>query len=177
MKARPTILFLLAVIPALRSAPSASRVDGKNLRIEFDRLLHSRVVATLSRSETAIGPFVPSESIRVAGADIQDFTFQSQKRETVRDSLGTGRRFILTGEAQSLRKTVVLDVYDEFPRMIFFQVQYTNTGKSDLTVEGWANNQYAFAAGPSKGGVSFWSFQSGSYQNRPLWILPLQPGF
>jgi alpha-galactosidase len=178
MMTKPAILMVAAFLtPALRSAPATHKVEGKSIEVEFDSSLHSRVIAALGGTETVIGPFVASESIRVAGADVQNFAFRNQKRDTVRDSLGTGRRFLLSGEAQALRKTVTLDVYDEFPRMIFFQVQYTNIGKSDLTVEGWSNNQYAFTAGPSKGGVPFWSFESGSYQARPNWVLPLQPGF
>ena len=170
-------ILLLLLSPALNSAPSPPRVDGKNLRIEFDQSLHSRVVATLGGQQIPIGPFVPSESIRVGGKDIEDFAFSEQKREAVRDQLGSGRRFLISGKAPSLRKTVIITVYDEFPRTIFFEVQYTNTGNSDVTVEGWTNNRYSFSAGPSRGDVSFWSFEPGSYQNRPDWVLPLKAGF
>jgi alpha-galactosidase len=39
-------------------------------------------------------------------------------------------------------------VYDEFPGMAFFEVQYTNIGKSDLSVDGWTNHSYALTAPP-----------------------------
>ena len=53
----------------------------------------------------------------------------------MRDLLGSGSRFVLTGTAASLKKTVTVTVYDQFPRMAFFDVAYTNTGGSDLAVE------------------------------------------
>jgi alpha-galactosidase len=43
-------------------------------------------------------------------------------------------------------------------------------------VNGWTNQHYhqasTLAAEPS-----FWSYQSGSYEKRPDWVLPLKPGF
>jgi alpha-galactosidase len=168
---------LLLASASLQSAPSQLRVDGKNVRLEFDRSVHSRVVAILGGKEIPIGPFTPSESIRVGGKNIAEFAFSGQKREAFRDHLGSGRRFLISGTAASLRKTVMATVYDEFPRMIFLEVQYTNTGNSALAVEGWANHQYSVAAGASRDNVSFWSLNPGSYQNRPVWVLPLKAGF
>jgi alpha-galactosidase len=170
------VLFLLGS-SGLGSAASPPRVEARNLRIEFDESLHSRVVATLGGRVIAIGPFAASESIRVGGKSIGEFTFSGQKRETVRDTLGSGRRWIVSGSAPGLRKTVLATVYDEFPGMIFFQVEYTNTGNAELAVEGWTNNQYSVSAGPSRGEVLFWSYQSGSYSKRPDWVLPLKAGF
>ena len=162
--------------PALNSA-APPLVSGKNLRIEFDQSLHSRVVAMLGAQETPMGPLVASESIRIGGKDVEDFTFTDVKQESVRDKLGAGKRYRISGTAPSLRKTVVLTVYDDFPRTIFYEVEYTNTGTSELSVEGWTNNRYSLAAGPSRNGTSFWSFEPGSYENRPVWILSLKAGF
>jgi alpha-galactosidase len=152
-------------------------VDGKNLRLEFDASLHSRVVATVGGKEIPLGPFAASESIRIGGKNIEDFAFSGQKREAVRDPLGAGRRFLISGTAAGLRKTVMATVYDEFPWMIFVEVQYSNTGDSELAVEGWTNHQYLVSAGEPKGETAFWSFNPGSYQNRPVWVLPVKAGF
>ena len=171
--------FLAALIlmgwPAY--AADSLRVDGGNIRIEFDSSMHSRVVALLGEHEIPIGDFTASEFIRTAGSDVKDFAIQSHKREPVRDQLGSGFRTIITGTAASLKKAVTVTVYDAYPRMAFFDVEYTNTGAADLPVAGWTNQSYAFGAAQSTIQPAFWSYQSGSYENRPDWVLPLKPGF
>ncbi len=158
-------------------AAEAALVQGKNIRIEFDGAMHSRVVALLGRQERIVGEFTPSESIRVSGGEIKDFTLQKQTREPIRDRLGAGFRTVITGTASSLKKTVIVTVYDRFPSMAFFDVEYTNTGSADLPVNSWTNQHYSISASASAAQPAFWSFQSGSYENRPDWVLPLKPGF
>jgi len=168
---------VILVTALLATALAPVRVDGKNIRIEFNASLHSRVVARLDGREIAIGDFTPSEFVVIAGNAVQDFALRNQRQTAVRDQLGSGRRFLLTGTAPSLQKTVAVTVYDEFPRLAFFEVQYTNTGKSDLPVGGWTSHRYSIAAGPAAAEPAFWSYQSGSYRNRPDWVLPLKVKF
>ena len=61
--------------------------------------------------------------------------------------------------------------------MAFFDVQYTNTGRTELAVKGWTNNAYTINAQPGQGQPPFWSYQSGSYEKRPNWVLPLHANF
>jgi hypothetical protein len=44
---------------------SIVQVQGNGLRLEFDRQMHSRVVATLGGEKT-LGPFAESESLRTS---------------------------------------------------------------------------------------------------------------
>jgi alpha-galactosidase len=173
---RPTIV-LLALMVAPGFAVEGVRVEGKNIRIQFDDTMHSRVVALLGGQERPAGDFTSSESIRVSGTDVQAFSLQRGTREPVLDRLGTGFRTVITGTASSLKKTVIVTVYDRFPRMVFFDVEYTNTGTSDLRVNGWTNQHYSISASTSAAEPSFWSYQSGSYEKRPDWVLQLKPGF
>jgi alpha-galactosidase len=175
---------LLAVVSSLGlwvSAPGLmqgqTRAEGKSIRIEFDSSLHSRVVAKLGGKEIIIGPFAPSEFVTSAKGEVRDFRLTGQKAEAVQDEFGRGRRFLITGAAASLRKTVAVTVYDEFPRLAFFDVQYTNTGSAEVQVKAWTNNRYSIAAGQPAGEPAFWSYQSGSYPKRPDWVLPLKPQF
>ncbi len=168
-------LALFALLAAALPAQTVARVDGKALRIEFDRLLHSRVVFLSAGRTLELGPSAPSEWLTTRGAEVRDFRFRRQNTRPVRDQLGAGRRFEITGEAPGLRKTLAVTVYDEFPNAAFFDVSYTNTGKSDLQVEGWTSHRYTLNA--AGGEPPFWSYQSGSYRNRPDWVLPLKPGF
>src|SRR5690242_12477967 len=173
---RPTIV-LLALIGAPGFAAEPVRVQGKNIHIEFDGTMHSRVIAVLGGQERPVGDFTASESLRVSGNKIQDFALQKQTREPIRDLLGAGFRTVITGTASALKKTVAVTVYDRFPRMAFFDVEYTNTGSSDLAVSGWTNQHYSISASAPAAQPAFWSYQSGSYEKRPDWVLPLKPGF
>jgi hypothetical protein len=108
--------------------------------------MHSRVVALLGEHESPIGDFTASEFIRAAGSDVKDFSLGSHQRGPIRDRLGSGFRTVITGTAPSLKKVVTVTVYDAFPRMAFFDVEYTNTGTADLSVTGWTNQSYAISA-------------------------------
>jgi alpha-galactosidase len=162
-------LFLIAALATAQvgSAQVATSVEGKNIRIEFDKALHSRVVALFDGHEYVIGDFAPSETIQVAGVDTKDFTIEGRKG-------GSDHR--IRGAAGPLRKEVAITVDPAFPRVAFFAVSYANTGATDLQITGWTNHHYEIAAAGS-GQPAFWSYQSGSYEKRPDWVLPLKAGF
>ena len=171
------MIVALAWMATQGFAAESVRVEGKSIRVEFDAAMHSRVVAVLGGHERVVGEFAPSESIRVSGNEIEDFALQKQAREPIRDRLGAGFRTTLTGTALSLTKTVIVTVYEKFPAMAFFDVEYANTGTSDLSVNGWTNQHYSISSSAAAVQTVFWSYQSGSYEKRPDWVLPLKAGF
>ncbi len=162
--------------PAQGAAPAA-RVEGRNIVIEFDRQLQSRVTARFGGKQTVLGEFRPSEYLRAGGRDIHEFALRGVRRRAVRDQLGAGRQVILTGDAPGLRKVVRATVYDEFPRLVIFEVEYTNTGSAELAVESWTSHHYWISSGEQAAEPPFWSYQPGSYSKRPDWVLPLRAGF
>ena len=179
----PTAIYVLcagAVLlswSVLRAASSPVKVDGKEIRLEFDSTLHSHVIARFDGKEIALGPFEASETVTIDGVELRDFALEGSKQQSVRDELGAGREVSVTGTAGQVRKTVLATVYDAFPRMIFLKVRYTNQGKAEMKVAGWTNNRYSIAAEAGAADPAFWSYQSGSYQRRPDWVLPLKVGF
>ena len=76
-----------------------------------------------------------------------------------------------------LRKNISVIIYDEFPNLAVFDVSYTNIGKSQLKILEWSNNAYTIDAQRGSTQVPFWSFQTGSYERRPNWLVPLRTGF
>lgn len=159
-----------------------SQIQGANLRIEFDRSLRSRVIARFDGKETVMGHFAPSESVLKADKTVSEFTLTSQTHEPVKDVFGAGERLTVTGKSGTLTKAVAVTMYDDFPAMAFFDVQYTNTGTTKLALKGWTNNAYTLnaqgvTAGSPGGAPAFWSYQSGSYEKRPNWIVPLHASF
>lgn len=169
--------------PANATAPVASlpagdlQIQSRNLRIEFDRNLRSRVVARLDGKEVVLGPFTASETAQGAKRKWRDFPLISQQRDRIHDSFGDGERLTLSGKAGPLSKTVAVTIYDGFPTFAVFDVEYTNHGDSDLRMEGWSNNAYTIESQTASAAPAFWSYQSGSYEKRPNWVLPLKPGF
>ncbi len=145
--------------------------------MEFDHDLRSRVIARFDNKEIALGPFSVSESVATTGKTYSYFRLISEKRDRVSDRMGAGQRLTVTGQAGNLSKTVAVTVYDNFPAMAFFDVQYTNAGGMNLAVTKWINNAYTINAQPNQGAPAFWSYQSGSYEKRPNWVVPLKPQF
>jgi alpha-galactosidase len=168
------LLFAAAV--SAHAAPKV-RIESSNIRVEFDSVLHSRVVAKFEGKETPLGGFGPAEYVTAGNSDVQDFTPTSHKQENISEKQGHGRRLSFSGVADGLQKTVVVTIYDENPRMALFQVRYTNRAHEALHIAGWTNHSYSIDARPGDGEPAFWSFQSGSYKNRPDWVLPLKAGF
>ena len=170
-------LCSMLLVPALvRAASPAVSIESKNIRVEFDSVMHSRIVAKFDGRTTPAGDFGPSEFLTSAASTIQDFKLSGHKQENVRDALGHGHRLSITGVSGGLQKTVVVTVYDEMPRMAFFQVHYLNQSDEALKVSGWTNNRYSITAAGADD-PAFWSYQSGSYRNRPDWVMPLKVNF
>ena len=171
--------MLSSLLTAQTAAPAAVKAEiaGKNLRVEFDRMLRSRVVARFDNRETRLGPFAASESVTTTGKTLKQFTFSSQNTERVNDSIGAGQKLIVVGKAGNLTKTVAVTIYDKFPAMAFFDVQYTNSGPAKISITKWSNNAYTVNAQSKAGIPAFWSYQSGSYEKRPNWVVPLKVNF
>jgi alpha-galactosidase len=160
-------------------APAAvASVSGGSIRVEFDARLWTRIVAVMDGKEMPLGPFLASERIVVAGRELTDFAVAHHDEQSVEDPLGSGRRLTVVGRTGAgLEKTVAVSVYDSFPRTAFFQVRYANEGTGELAVQGWTNNQHAILAARPPTRPAFWSYQGGSYEKRPDWVLPLARGF
>ncbi|MGP8141071.1 MAG: glycoside hydrolase family 36 protein [Terriglobales bacterium] len=167
-----------------RNAPTVAHnssadleIHSSVLRIEFDHNLHSRVVALFGPSPKVLGRFSASETVTGAGRTWSDFALSASQREHVSDAFGAGERLTLTGKAGDLRKEISVTIYSDFPSIAIFDVTYKNEGSTRLAIRGWANNQYVLSSVHGARGPAFWSYQSGSYEKRPNWVLPLRAGF
>lgn len=159
------------------STSVAVRVTGKNLRIDFDRNLHSQVIALIDGKIQPAGPLAPSDYLLVGKVQLADFHYASDSSYTVNDEFGAGTRTDIRGYSGQLVKTVSITAYDDFPGVLLVENTYGNTGEEPFAIEGWVNSGYRLSAGEQREGVSFWSFQSGSYEDRHDWVLPLNKGF
>ena len=83
----------------------------------------------------------------------------------------------MLGKSGDLGKTVSVAIYADFPSIAVFDVEYTNQGTTPFKIRGWTNHQYSLTSLPAARGPAFWSYQSGSYEKRPNWVVPLRAGF
>lgn len=186
-KSLSSLLLFAALMPVGRSSArpdqlvayraGLAEIQTPNLRIEFDKNMRSRVIARVGGKDIPMGGFSASETVKGTERSWDDFAMVSQTHERVTDIYGTGEKLTLAGTSGVLRKNLSVTIYDEFPNLAIFLVNYTNTGHSPLKILEWNNNNYTIDAPPSLADVPFWSFQSGSYERRPNWIVPLKTGF
>jgi alpha-galactosidase len=153
------------------------QIQSSVLRITFDHNLHSQVVALFGPNPAPLTSLAASEIVAGSGRTWNDFALISSHREQVSDAFGTGERLSLTGKSGDLRKSISVTIYPDFPSIAVFDVAYSNEGATPLTIRGWTNNQYLLTTLATSKTPEFWSYQSGSYEKRPNWVLPLRPGF
>jgi alpha-galactosidase len=179
MKTFCSIVILASLCMGQSPSRSAAmpQIQSPSLRIEFDNNMRSRVTARFNGKDVPLGPFSASETVHGNAHLWNNFALESQKQEHISDNYGGGEKLTLTGTSSGLRKNLSVIIYDDFPNLAVFDVSYTNTGKSQLKVLEWNNNSYTIDAQHGTAKIPFWSFQSGSYERRPNWLVPLHTGF
>ncbi len=173
------IVFIFCFCSALQAQNAvALKIEGGKIGLEFNDQLQCRVISNLDGTSLVLGEFVPSEFIQADGKTINDFQYQEYSVTFVEDKIGKGQQYLISGVASNMLKKTTITSYYDFPTMLFFDVSYTNTGQSDLTVEGWTNNHYTLLAIPrSDDKPLFFSYQPGSYGWDNDWLQPLNKGF
>ncbi len=165
-----------AVTGAAASPPSFGAKGG--IRIEFDRMMRTRILSQIGGAAVPLTGYDESEYV-VADNDRKDaqFVFTGAKSERIRDGQGRGIRHIVTGEvSDGLEKTVTLSIYDETPTLAAMQVRYRNIGRTPVTIKKWVNGAHLITPGKETG-PSFWSWHGASHEDRRDWVRPIDPGF
>lgn len=160
---------------ACNSSEGELSISGKHITISYNNLLYSRINSDYSQTHYVTNEFSPSEYLIVDNRILKDFVLASQSKE-INDGITS---LTLTGKYSSngieLSKELKVKIYDDFPDFAFTKVRYTNNGTDSLLINGWVNNEYRIPQ--SDNSQVFWSYQSGSYENRPDWVLPVEAGF
>jgi alpha-galactosidase len=170
----------LAAHPDKAATPlpaGSPQIQSSALRIDFDKNMRSRVVARFNGKEIPLGGFSASETLKTKERSWDDFALVSQSHARVSDNFGGGEKLSLSGKSDRVQKDLSVTIYDDAPNLAVFDVTYTNIGKSKLDIVEWDNNAYTIETQSGAAPVPFWSYQSGSYEKRPNWIVPLKTGF
>jgi alpha-galactosidase len=144
--------------------------------IEFDGKMQSRLLVPKEGKETPLGNFEPAESLVVNGKTLNQFTFKGASEKPIHDKIGKGTLYLLVGMEEPLREELSITTYADFPALAILQARYTNISGQDAQVDSWGFQRH-LPANADSAAPPFWSYQSGSYEDRPDWVLPLRVGF
>ena len=112
-----------------------------------------------------------ADSFVSSGHEISDFVLDLD-HANVSDTSGRlgarGKRIEVSGmspSAQGIQKTVIVEVYDDFPRLALTSVSYKNIGSSDFPINRVITQQHVLNASltdPQAKPYSMWSFHGSS---------------
>ena len=154
------------------------KVGDREISIEFNSLLYSRIISELNGVKKTLGDFSISEIPIINGKEIKEFNLKSHTVSAIEDNIGKGKEYILVGLSGNLEKEIKVVAYDIFPTMLFFKVKYSNLGNDSITIDGWTNNKYKFDVINKKDNKApFWSYQPGSYGWENNWLQQIHKGF
>src|SRR5581483_10221853 len=97
-------------VPEGQAVTGNSQIQSKNLRVEFDPYLRTRVIARFGARETPLGPVVPSESVKTSTRRWTLFRLVSQTSDRVKNKIGEGQRLTVTGKIGNLTKVVAVTI-------------------------------------------------------------------
>jgi alpha-galactosidase len=171
------IATALFCVPGLCTGQGIVTVSSDHISLEFDQFMRSRVVSRFGDTPIALDDMQDSEVLLVNGQEVGQFVVKSQSMVDTQASLGLAHRLVLIGTSGAIRKTVTVDSYRSWPDMLFINVEYRNTGPTNLNISGWVNGRHSLRAGTNGSTTAFWSLQNGSYEKRPDWVLPVKAPF
>jgi alpha-galactosidase len=156
-----------------------STIISGDLIIEVNSQLETKVNSSLCKLKPFIKDFKPSEYLVTNVFDAKQFDILSKSSIAISDLYGKGESTIIIGifekDNYKIQKNLTITVYDSFPDMAVYNVCYINSGKKNLQIKKWINNNYSVESNGDK--PSFWSFQGQSTIKRGDWILPVDSTF
>jgi len=185
---------------AAGTATTAASLGDDRILIEFDSQMRTRVSAghaagrastseasaseaakaTASR-KAALTHWSPTDSVEIKGASLLDrFALKKQSQQDIEGPLGHGTRLSLVGLSESppLEKTVVVELYKDYPGFALYQVSFRNAGKDPIAVSHWTQLALSLTheASPNSDPL-YWSFCGSTHSDRRDWIQPVRAGF
>jgi alpha-galactosidase len=147
-------------------SPPATLGDGR-ISIEVDPQMRMRVSGTSWSTPDSLDSRPNS------------FVLKSHAKQEIKGPLGKGTRLHLIGESDTphLQKTVVIELYRDYPGFALYQVSYRNLGTEPLAIQKWT--QLALTVPHETAGSEpvFWSFCGSTHSDRRDWVQPVRAGF
>ncbi|GET31138.1 alpha-galactosidase [Prolixibacter bellariivorans] len=170
---------MLFLIVALWSSTNKNIIRTGDLQFELNGNMQTKVVLSQPSNVPLMSGFSDSEYLLSGLKKITDFHLMSSNNTAIKTSNGPGRSYEFIGahdeDGISIKKILTIHTFERFPGMLTTKVTYVNTGKRDIPVSSWINNEYAIQSEDDS--PAFWSFQGGSSSHRADWVLKVNPGF
>ena len=137
------ILIFLFAIPILGfNANDNPKLSSDIFTIEYNNLMHSKIMSKLPSSEVLMNSFFPSEQLILDHQTISDFNLTGTKELMTEDSKGLLIEGTYTDGNINIKKELKIEIKNHFPDFLVTKVKYTNSGSDTLTIVGWINNSY-----------------------------------
>ncbi len=167
--------FILILILSACQKNDIYEISSSHIKIEYNNLLLSKVV-NLIDSNVVMKKFSPSDYLVIEGDTLKDFNFNSSEIIETDSSRILKISGIHNSERYKIKKIVNSEILNEFPDFVLTKISYRNLSSQNVTVKEWVNNNYSIESN-GETEIPFWSYQSGSYEERPDWVLPVNEGF
>ncbi|NQV14415.1 alpha-galactosidase [bacterium] len=152
-------------------------IESGNLLIQINSELATKLVK-MSNSNTDLTPFGYSEKVKIADQWVTSFNYLDLNEMTIDNEMGKGSQTTLRGSNGELEKAVTFQTYEKYPGVVVTQCEYKNSSSADINIQAWKNNSYMIPVDPKQtDSIPFFAYQSGAYESRADWILPLKDGF
>ena len=162
--------------------PAVAVISAKNIALEFDRSMRSRVISQFGDTKTPLDEMQDSEILLLDGRLPGQFELKKQSTSDAQGRLGSAHRpdFDLEHQEGSRRRRPSIPTL-LYPDMLFINVEYRTYGifRAILHVAGWVNGKLIRSwrlQKPSTPPVLV-SSKRGSYEKRPDWVRPLSAPF
>ncbi len=122
-------------------------------------------------------------SVVSEGRQVADFPFDlaAAKIGEPRGKLGShGKRVEITGKGAGIEKTLIVEVYDDFPALAVTALAVRNSGGRDFALDKIVAERHRLSASladPARKPYELWSFQGSAYDWGKDEIVPLAAGF
>ena len=121
-----------------------------NIRLTFDDLMYCKVafeadgkVQSMNHSSRGGTDPLPPHFIQLDGVSYRDFRISSHELQDIEDvEYGPGKRLVLNGSDSGIDRTLMVEMYEQYPDVALSWSAYTNRTGKDLNINGIFYNYY-----------------------------------
>src|SRR5581483_9502447 len=175
------------------AAVQGGSLGDDRIRVEFDSEMRMRVSASPASEEPRRGirtQWSAPDSLEIQRSSrLERFALKEHSKQDIDGPLGRGTRLRLVGVSRSpqLEKTLVVELFRDYPGFALYQVSFRNLGNNPVIVSRWTQLALSLehvnvakvegAAGAAASDPLYWSFCGSTHSDRRDWVQPLRVGF
>jgi len=140
---------------------------NENIQLIFDDLMYCKVefelegnVQSMNRSSRTGPNPLPPHFIMLDDIVYKNFKISSHEFQNIEDAeFGTGKRLTLNGSDSAIERTLVVEMYDQYPDVALSWCTYTNRTGKDLKINSIFYNHYRLDRKLSDPAARSWDFR------------------